>query len=61
MQFQISPDAFFQVNTAAAEVLYSTVKELATSKIQKPVIYGQYGNFYNTLAAITNSFMRLCH
>jgi tRNA/tmRNA/rRNA uracil-C5-methylase (TrmA/RlmC/RlmD family) len=41
MRFRISPDAFFQVNTAAAEVLYSTVKELATSKIQKPVIYGQ--------------------
>ena len=40
MRFRISPDAF-QVNTVAAEVLYSTVKELATSKIQKPIIYGQ--------------------
>ena len=41
MRFRVSPDAFFQVNTAAAEVLYSTIKELTTSKIQKPVIYGQ--------------------
>ena len=42
MKFRISPDAFFQVNTAAAEILYSTIKELATSHIQKPVIYGQF-------------------
>ncbi|XP_071800778.1 tRNA (uracil-5-)-methyltransferase homolog B-like isoform X2 [Asterias amurensis] len=29
LQFRISPDSFFQVNTAAAEVLYSTVMDLA--------------------------------
>jgi tRNA/tmRNA/rRNA uracil-C5-methylase (TrmA/RlmC/RlmD family) len=28
-RFQISPDSFFQVNTAAAAVLYNTVFELA--------------------------------
>ncbi|KAK8389815.1 hypothetical protein O3P69_009068 [Scylla paramamosain] len=29
LYFQISPDSFFQINTKGAEVLYSTVKEIA--------------------------------
>ncbi|CAL4137400.1 unnamed protein product, partial [Meganyctiphanes norvegica] len=29
LKFQISPDAFFQVNTAGGEVLYETVREIA--------------------------------
>ncbi|XP_070573443.1 tRNA (uracil-5-)-methyltransferase homolog A-like isoform X2 [Ptychodera flava] len=29
MKFRISPDAFFQVNTKAAELLYSTIQELS--------------------------------
>ena len=29
MRFRISPDAFFQVNTRATEVLYSLVRELS--------------------------------
>lgn len=32
-KFRISPDAFFQVNQAAAEVLYSTVRDLCVPKI----------------------------
>jgi tRNA/tmRNA/rRNA uracil-C5-methylase (TrmA/RlmC/RlmD family) len=28
-KFQVSPDSFFQVNTAAAAVLYKTVMHLA--------------------------------
>lgn len=41
MRFRISPDAFFQVNTPAAEVVYSLVKELCTTE-KPPVIYGQF-------------------
>jgi len=39
MRFRISPDAFFQVNVPAAEVVYSLVQELSTT--EKPsIIYG---------------------
>ena len=41
LKFRISPDAFFQVNTAAAEVLYTIVKEMAESDLHKPLVYGQ--------------------
>lgn len=32
LTFRISPDAFFQVNTSAAEVLYQTVGDLSCAK-----------------------------
>jgi tRNA (uracil-5-)-methyltransferase len=35
-QFNISPTSFFQVNTAAAEVLYSLVKEWGSSPSNPP-------------------------
>ena len=42
LKFRISPAAFFQVNTAAAQVLYSVIRELITSGEveENPVIYG---------------------
>ena len=44
VRFRVSPDAFFQVNSKAAEVLYSTIGELiaadATVKEEPPIIYG---------------------
>jgi tRNA (uracil-5-)-methyltransferase len=33
LKFQLSPTAFFQVNTRAAELLYSKVRELATAAV----------------------------
>ena len=47
MRFRISPDAFFQVNTPAAEVVYSLVQELCTT--EKPsVIYGQFSTMVSS-------------
>ena len=34
--FLISPDAFFQVNPSGAEVLYSTIREMATFGLDSP-------------------------
>lgn len=42
LKFRISPDAFFQVNSPAAEVLYSRVGQLCDStQTTPPVLYGR--------------------
>ena len=42
VRFRVSPDAFFQVNSKAAEALYSTINELTTTVSGKePVVYGK--------------------
>ena len=63
MRFRISPDAFFQVNTPAAEVVYSLVKELCTTE-KPPVIYGQFstiviGHCYGNRLFVLPSLLRL--
>ncbi|XP_064391764.1 tRNA (uracil-5-)-methyltransferase homolog A-like [Halichondria panicea] len=39
LRFRISPDAFFQVNSPGAEVLYSRVGELCASNTSHPIVY----------------------
>ena len=63
MRFRISPDAFFQVNTPAAEVVYSLVKELCTTE-KPPVIYGQFstiviGHCHGNRLFVLPSLLRL--
>lgn len=38
LKFRFSPDSFFQINTAGAEVLYKTVIELANPTEQSTVV-----------------------
>ena len=38
MKFRISPNAFFQVNTAAAEILYTKVAEWCNSTADTTVL-----------------------
>lgn len=40
MEFRVSADAFFQINTKAAEVLYRTIGELVADEGTDPIIYG---------------------
>lgn len=42
LKFRISPDAFFQVNTKAAEKLFDVITELCSSPNVPPVIYGKH-------------------